>query len=214
MAGAGGSHRLIEVDAHRVERWVAGFGERHGEVTAGVDDVGVRLLAADGAEALLESPFGGAPPGEADAVPWVAREAARERRAALLLVRRGGYAVGTAHGADLDVHKVGSRYVQGRTAAGGWSQQRFARRRAGQAAGLVDAAADAARTAWSGAHPEVLVVGGDRALVQQVLDDPRLVRVAELPRSPLLDVRDPRLDVLRDALRRSRCVRVRLTEPA
>jgi hypothetical protein len=214
VAGAGGSHRLIEVDAQRVERWVAGFGERHGEVSTHVDGVVVRLRAADGAEALLESPFGDAPPDSADAVSWLTREAARERRAALLLVRRGGYAVGTAQGAALEVHKVGSRYVQGRTAAGGWSQQRFARRRAGQAAGLVDAAADAARTAWSGASPEVLVVGGDRALVQQVLDDPRLGRVAALPRSPLLDVRDPRLDVLRDALRRSRCVRVRLTEPA
>ncbi len=141
-------------------------------------------------------------------------QAGRDRRAALLLVRRGGYAVGTADGADLDAHKVGTRYVQGRTAAGGWSQQRFARRRAGQAAGLVGAAADAARTAWTRAHPQVLVVGGDRALVQQVLDDPRLQAVADLPRTPLLDVRDPRLDVLRDAVRRSRCVRVRLTEPA
>ena len=30
-------------------------------------------------------------------------------------------------------HKVGTRHVQSRTAAGGWSQQRYARRRANQA---------------------------------------------------------------------------------
>ena len=56
---------------------------------------------------------------------------------AVVLVRRGGYAVGVASGDRLTAHKVGTRYVQSRTAAGGWSQQRFARRRANQADGLV-----------------------------------------------------------------------------
>ena len=40
--------------------------------------------------------------------------------------------------------KVGSGYVQGRTKAGGWSQQRFARRRANQAHALWNDAADVA----------------------------------------------------------------------
>ena len=43
--------------------------------------------------------------------------------------RRGGYAVGLASGGGFTASKVGSRHVQSRTAAGGWSQQRFARRR-------------------------------------------------------------------------------------
>ena len=60
----------------------------------------------------------------------------------IILVRRGGYAVGLAHGDRLTAHKVGTRYVQSRTAAGGWSQQRFARRRANQADGLVGAVAE------------------------------------------------------------------------
>ncbi|MGL5852830.1 MAG: Vms1/Ankzf1 family peptidyl-tRNA hydrolase, partial [Phycicoccus sp.] len=62
----------------------------------------------------------------------------------LVLVRRGGYAVGVAAGGRLATHKVGTRYVQSRTAAGGWSQQRFARRRANQADELVGATADVA----------------------------------------------------------------------
>jgi len=209
------NHRLLEVDAERLGRWVAGFGERHGDV-----DV---ARTADGAVAVLQAPFDGGPsPDRAgddgpvhgqDPVQDVARRTATDRRSALLLVRRGGWAVGVASGAALTGHKVGTRYLQGRTAAGGWSQQRFARRRAGQAAGLVGAAAEAGHALWVGERVQVLVVGGDRRLVEEVLADPRLSAVAGLPRSPLLDVRDPRLDVLRDAVRRSRCVRISLDEP-
>ncbi len=214
------SHRLLELDAPRLARWVEGFGERHGAVVVSREDDGVHLMAADGSVAVLEPPFGLEPAGSTvhdDPVGEVGLRAARSRRAALLLVRRGGYAVGLSDGADLTAHKVGTKYVQGRTAAGGWSQQRFARRRAGQAAGLVGAAVEVANGMWSGHRqqrsPQVLVVGGDRRLVEEALSDPRLASVARLPRSPLLDVRDPRLDVLKDAVRRSRCVRVRLTEP-
>src|SRR5699024_5847396 len=69
------------------------------------------------------------------------------REIAVVLLRRGGYAIGLAHVGEngrreLRAHKSGTRYVQSRTAAGGWSQQRFARRRENQAEGLVRAAAD------------------------------------------------------------------------
>ena len=57
----------------------------------------------------------------------------------VLLIRRGGYAVGLARGAAFAESKVGKRHVQSRTAAGGWSQQRFARRRGNQADELVRA---------------------------------------------------------------------------
>ena len=61
---------------------------------------------------------------------------------AVLLLRRGGYAVALAAEDGLLAHKVGSRHVQSRTAAGGWSQQRFARRRGNQADALVGAVDD------------------------------------------------------------------------
>jgi hypothetical protein len=131
---------------------------------------------------------------------------------AVLLVRRGGYAVGTAVGDRLTAHKVGTRYVQSRTAAGGWSQQRFARRRANQADGLVDAAAEHAVRLLTGTHPAGVVLGGDKALVATLLEHPRLAGIRDLPRRELYDLPDPRLDVLRRALERGRAVRVTIEE--
>lgn len=213
------SHRLLEVAPERLERWAAGFAERHGDVDVAAGE-SVVLTAADGAVATFEVPFGPVEPGD-HPVRALAEHAAVTRTSALLLVRRGGYGVGVARGSDLLQHKVGTRYVQSRTAAGGWSQQRFARRRSGQAAGLVLAAVEAAVAIWgrgeggsaAGVALDVLVTGGDRLLVEEALTDPRLAFAAALPRGPLLDVRDPRLDVLRDTAKRARAVRVRLTEP-
>ena len=131
---------------------------------------------------------------------------------ALLLVRRGGYAVGVARDGALTEHKVGTRYVQSRTAAGGWSQQRFARRRANQADELVGAVTDHAARILAGAGASGLVVGGDRALVSAVLEDDRLTALRDLPRRELFDLPDPRLDVLRGAVDRGRAVRVTIEE--
>ena len=68
------------------------------------------------------------------------------RTIGVLLVRLGGYAVGVFAGSPprLVSSKTGSRPVHGRSAAGGWSQHRFARRRENQAATALRAAADAA----------------------------------------------------------------------
>lgn len=131
---------------------------------------------------------------------------------ALLLVRRGGYAVGVARDGALTAHKVGTRHVQSRTAAGGWSQQRFARRRANQADALVGAVADHAARLLAGAEAAGLVVGGDRALVEAVLEDDRLAGLRDLPQRALFDLPDPRIDVLRAALERGRAVRVTIEE--
>jgi hypothetical protein len=207
------AHRLVEVAPERLERWVAGFADRHGALTNSVTDGAVVLGAADGAEAALEIPW---PPAELtdDVVRDLARHAAFPRTALLVLVRRGGYGAGVARDGELLAHAVGTRYVQGRTAAGGWSQQRFARRRSGQAAALVGSAVEAVlKVLARGPAPEVLVPGGDRGLVREVLDDPRCARIAALPAGPLLDVRDPRLAVLQEAAVRARAVRIRLTDP-
>jgi len=130
----------------------------------------------------------------------------------LLLLRRGGYAVGLARGGILEVAKAGRRHVQSRTAAGGWSQQRFARRRENQADALVGAVRDHVErilVAGAGGIPAGLVTGGDRALVAGVLADPRLRRLGELPRRELPDLPDPDAKVLRTAVQRGRAVWVR-----
>ena len=59
-----------------------------------------------------------------------------------------------------------------------------------------------------------LVVGGDKALVRQLLADPRLAPLAELPRREFYDLPDPRLKVLQETLRRGRATRIRIAEPA
>ena len=130
----------------------------------------------------------------------------------VLLIRRGGYAVGLARAAVLTDSKVGKRHVQSRTAAGGWSQQRFARRRGNQADELVRAVTEHTLRILPRGIPRGLVVGGDKALVRAVLDDPRLAHLDALPRRELYDLPDPRRGVLEDALRRGRAVRVTIED--
>ena len=112
--------------------------------------------------------------------------------------------------------KVGQRHVQGRTKAGGQSQQRFARRRDNQARQAYEAAAEHAHRILvleSRAPVTALVCGGDRAAVDQVLADPRLRRLGELRVDPWLAVPDPRRAVLDQAVRDAMSVAVEITDP-
>src|SRR5215208_6358714 len=90
---------------------------------------------------------------------------------AALLVRLGGYALGTFEGEKLVASKVGSRFVKGRHRAGGSSANRFRRRREGQARELIEkAAAETARVLgpWQGRLDRV-ALGGDGDAVRHVL---------------------------------------------
>lgn len=205
---AAGGGRWVEVAPERLARWLAGFRERHGEVAVRPLADGLEVVAADGevAECHLVA-------GAATDLDGLVAEALRPRRLGLLLVRRGGYGVGVAEGSELTASKVGSRYVQSRTAAGGWSQQRFARRRDNQARA---AAGDTAEVAQRLLVPvagtlDALVAGGDRRLVDEVLSDPRLAALRALRAERFLDVPDPKLAVLRAAVAGARGVRIRLT---
>jgi Actinobacteria/chloroflexi VLRF1 release factor len=104
--------------------------------------------------------------------------------------------------------------VQGRSAAGGWSQQRFARRRAGQGRLALSAAADVAAAVLlpHAGRLDGLVLGGDRASVATVMEDARLAPLRRLPLGPHLDVPDPRLAVLQRAARAFRAVRIRVVD--
>lgn len=193
--------RQVTVAAERLERWLAGFGERHGEVTTTAGPETVELVGADDAHAWIEVPF---PPLAGDLVEHVRRP----RRIGVLLVRRGGYAVGIFDGAVLETSKVGSSYVQGTTKAGGWSQQRYARRRANQASAAFADAADVAARILAGARLDALVAGGDRDAVRAVLADRRLAHLE--PSGPWLEVKDPKLKVLAGMPEQFRAVRIRL----
>jgi hypothetical protein len=93
----------------------------------------------------------------------IAEHAAADRAVGVLLVRLGGFAAGVFAGSPprLVSSKTGSRLVYGRSAAGGTSQQRFARRRENQAASALAAAADTAER-WPGesAAPGLVVMPG------------------------------------------------------
>ena len=134
------------------------------------------------------------------------------RHLAVVLVRRGGYAVAHVDGTALVAHKVGTRHVQSRTAAGGWSQQRFARRRGNQADELVRAVVEHTLRVVLDGIPEALVVGGDKTLVREVLADPRLAWLRELPRREFFDIGDPRRAVLDDVVRRAVAVQVTIDD--
>ena len=193
--------RQVSVGFERLERWLAGFADRHdGAETTASPDV-VELVGGDGARAWIDVPF---PP----LVGNLAEHVHRTRRIGVLLVRRGGYAVGLFDGTTLTASKVGSAYVQGTTKAGGWSQQRYARRRANQASAAFADAADAAARVLGDVDLDALVAGGDREAVRAVLADRRLSGLE--PSGPWLEVKDPRLKVLAATPEQFRAVRIRL----
>lgn len=205
---AAGGGRWVTVPPERIERWLGGFAERHGPVTEDAGAAVVVLTAADGAVAECEVPF---PPLTGPLVDHTAAV----RRVGVLLVRLGGYAAGVFEGRELMASKVGSRQVHGRSAAGGQSQQRFARRREGQARVALGAAADNVVRILVPelARLDAVVVGGDRSAVDEVLADRRLAILLPLVTGRLLDVPDPRLKVLKETPDLFRSVRIRITEP-
>jgi len=203
------------VPPERFERWLVGFAERHGSPSYDASPTCVDLRAPDGSAASCSVPF---PPlavaADSPGCGLVAH-ALVERRVAVVLVRLGGFAVGIFEGPRLLASKVGSRHVQGRTAAGGWSQQRFARRREGQAKVAYAAAADtAARLLLPEVHRlDALVTGGDRRAVAAVLDDVRLAPLRLLLTGPPLEVGDPKRSVLDATPAAFRAIRITITDP-
>ena len=212
---AAGGGRLLGVAPERLDRWLDGVAQRHGAFTdVRADEAGVLTVTCqDTTTVRLTAPYGWTP----GPAPLTAFSAAAKlpRRTAVLLVRRGRWAVGVFDGAELVVSKVDSRQVQGRTAAGGWSQQRFARRRGHQTDAVVSHAADtAARVLLPHAGTlAALAPGGDKGLAAEVLADPRLRRLADLPRLPALEVGEPTKAVLLETPAQFRAVRVHIVEP-
>jgi hypothetical protein len=217
-------------------------------LTAAVTGDTVIFTAPDGAVAECHPPFppvadnskkrAAAEPGDADsaeqasgadgadearlAAEAVAAHARRPRTVGVLLVRLGGYAAGvfTGYPPALADAKTGSRLVHGRSAAGGWSQHRFARRREKQASEALQAAAGAAADVFgrrSGGRPgenlDAVVLGGDKRAMAELRQDPRLAPYLAIATDRFLTVPDPKRAVLEATPRLFLAVRIRLTEP-
>jgi hypothetical protein len=218
---AGSGARWIDVSAERFPGWISAFAGRHGNpgqhgdpgqdgdpgrlgITSG--DGAVAFTAPDGAVAWCHPPF----------AESFAAHARVPRVAGVLLARLGGYAAGVFSGYPpaLADAKTGSRPVHGRSAAGGWSQQRFARRREKQANEALDAAADAAVAVFGrGPRLDAVVLGGDKRAVAGLRDDPRLAPYLAIATERFLTVPDPRRSVLEGTPRLFTAVRIKLTEP-
>jgi hypothetical protein len=204
---------VVGVPLRRLPGWLDGFAARHGEwdATPSTEPKGWDLLAADAARAQVVVPT------------WLESEEPGtfepERLAALapafgvLLLRRAGYAVAVFEGATVVDKKVGTRHIHGRTAAGGWSQQRYARRRDNQADEIVDTAAEHAdRILGPRADLQFLVTGGDRPLLNAALKalDSRL---AALPIGAHLGVGTPDAKMLAVIPDRVLAVQIRIGGP-
>jgi len=205
----------VLIPPERVARWFENLESRHGHTALAVVEERLVATAEDGALAEASLPFGH----EYDGPPEVstfAEAAAAPIDWGILLVRKGGFAVASLHGPKVLLSKVGQRHVQGRTKAGGQSQQRFARRRDNQARRAYEAAAEHAHRVLVRESPRpvgALVCGGDRSAVEAVLSDSRLERLSVVRTKPWLDVPDPRRAVLDQAIADGRSVAVTITEP-
>jgi hypothetical protein len=214
---AAGGGRWVEVSPERLPKWLAGFDERHAVSRTRYTADLVTVFGGDGTVAECHCAFplagGGDHPGlVADAL---VAHAQAVRTVGVLLARLGGHAAGVFEGTTLVASKVGARLVQGRTAAGGWSQQRFARRRAGQAVKAAGAAADdIARVLVPRLSTmEGVVLGGERRAVDALRDDPRLTPVFALAVDRFLTTPDPKLAVLQGTPTLFRSVHIRLVDP-
>jgi len=181
--------RSVQVPAHRLDRWISGFAERHGGSSITWADGTLTLTGEDGSTATFRPPY----PAQIDTVDGLIARISAVPRTAVIAVRRGGFLAAVVDGSTVVAGDAGKRHVQGRTSAGGWSQQRFARRRDKQVHELSQAAADyAARVIVPELPAAYLATGGDRPLVDDVLDDPRLRPLRSLPRGPHLSLNDIR----------------------
>ena len=169
--------RTVDVPVRRLGRWLEGFADRHGQYVVQRSDGPDgpdrwQATAADGSVAVIHGPAWSGLFGD---VPDLTALGASEPAFGVVLVRRAGYAVGSFVGSRSVQRKVGTRHIHGRTAAGGWSQQRYARRRGNQSEEIASAvAATASRLLGPAADATIpaaqfLVTGGDRPLVAAVL---------------------------------------------
>jgi hypothetical protein len=196
----------VLVTPGRFARWVENFETRHGATSLSVRGGALEGRATDGSTFRARLPFETAYAGAAEPKVFAGSVAVPERWG-VLLVRKGGFAVARLAGGEILEHKIGQRHVQGRTKAGGQSQQRFARRRDNQARQAYEAAAEHAVRVLGG-DPVLVVAGGDRTAVAEVLGDPRLRRLTVV--GPWLAVPDPRRAVLDAAVADALSVRVQV----
>lgn len=214
---AAGGGTVVEVPAERVPGWVNRFADRNGGTTSiSVDQHAVLLTAADGTTAELAVPFAPMHIGAREGLEALLDHLAGIGGVGLIAVRGGAHSVGVARAGVVVSSKTDRAYLQGRTAAGGWSQQRYARRRGNQlTSSLSDATATIARILLPvRSELDALVVAGDAKALATVLADPRLKPLLTLPRRTFGDIPEPRRSVIDDLAQRMFTVEITIRPPA
>lgn len=215
---AAGGGRVVEVSSDRLPGWLMRFGSGHrGFSVPDPSAEEIHVIGGDGATATLAVPF---PPmvvagmSLAEPVEALLAHVADLGDLAAIAVRERAFSVGICHAGAVLVSSTDTRYVQSRTAAGGWSQHRYARRRDNQRRDSYRSAADRAHRVFAG-HPAAfsgLIAAGDRTAIDTVLADPRLKFLAALPRRTFVDVAEPRRSVLDDIARRALSVEITIRD--
>ena len=207
----------VEVAPDRLVGWIDRFAARNGGLRdISTDGRSVQIRAGEGTLARLTVPFGAMPVDDREPVDALLQHLATLGELGVILVRGGAHSVGIVKDGFTVRSSTDRAYLQGRTAAGGWSQQRFARRRDNQrTASLDDAATAAARLLVPEAATMAgLVLGGDRRSLADVLADPRLAPLAALPSRTFGDVPEPRRAVLDEIATRSLSVPIVIVDAA
>lgn len=198
--------RTVSVPPGRIEKWLDTYWTRHGKGTVTASEVDVIVPGRDGATARMRLLWPGVELGD-DPLADLIAAARSPRRLGLLAVRADGHAVGLWDGTSVTESKRRGHYVQSRTAAGGWSQQRFARRRENQARAAYEKAAGdvAALIEPLATRLDGLVAAGNPGAIKAVLSDSRCRRTAALAAAvplPHLELRDTSREALTDLAER------------
>jgi hypothetical protein len=207
------SARTVPVPWRRLPGWMERYDARHPGTEWVLSPTVVSAGSPDGSSAQFDVPL---LPLDDVSRSGLVDHLGRDWRIGIVLVRRGGFAVARLVGASVVEAKVGRRHVQGRTKAGGWSQQRFARRRDNQARVAFEAAGGyvQALLAPHAAALDLLVTGGDRVAAESVLELPQLRALQHVPRRELVGLSDPTRSVLDRAVEQVRSVDVRVVDTA
>ncbi|MBB5152666.1 acVLRF1 family peptidyl-tRNA hydrolase [Saccharopolyspora phatthalungensis] len=217
LAGGG---RAVEVAPERVAGWFDRFAASHGgAVRTVLGAQRVEVQAEDGSLAAVDVPFEPLPPPHGEqpglAVRALVEHVRRPRRIGLVLVRLGAHSVGIAYGGKVEQSATDRHLVHGRNKAGGWSQQRFARRREGQSRRSLEAAADAVARVLLPLRDQLdaVVLGGDKHALDSLRADNRLAELLAGAQPRVLAVPEPRRAVLDDAARRAVAVEIEVHDP-
>ena len=214
-APAPGGGIVVEVAGDRLIGWVNRFsGRNDGLLSVLGDDAGVRITGGNGTVADIAVPFGPMTRDDREPLEALLHHLAALGALGVVLVRGGAHSVGVARDGVVLSSSTDRAYLQGRTAAGGWSQQRFARRRGNQRAASLDSATDSAATVLvpRAASLDGLVLGGDRAGLTMVMADARLAALNSLPSRTFLDIAEPRRAVLDEVAARSLAVSITVSD--